>query len=37
MEVLTGDEIELSAVEDRIVENFSNVFSYPSFPAFSVA
>jgi lipoate-protein ligase B len=36
MEVLTGDEIELSAVEDRIVENFSHVFSYPSFPAFSV-
>ena len=37
MEVLTGDEIELSAVEDRIVENFSNVFSYQSFPALSVA
>ena len=29
MEVLLGDEIELSAVEDRITENFSNVFSYP--------
>src|SRR4029079_11046288 len=37
MEVLTGDEIELSAVEDRIVENFLNVFSYQSFPALSVA
>jgi lipoate-protein ligase B len=37
MEVLLGDEIELSAVEDRISENFSNVFSYPSFPCLSVA
>jgi len=37
MEVLLGDEIELSTVEDRITENFSNVFSYPSFPCLSVA
>ncbi len=37
MEVLLGDEIELSAVEDRITENFSNVFSYQSFPCLSVA
>jgi len=37
MEVLTGDEIELSAVEDHIVANFSDVFSYQSFPALSVA
>ena len=37
MEVLLGDEIELSAVEDRITENFSNVFSYSSFPCLSVA
>ena len=27
MEVLLGDEIDLSAVEDRIATNFSNVFS----------
>ena len=37
MEVLLGDEIELSAVEDRITENFSNVFSYPFLPCISVA
>src|SRR5215217_4557845 len=37
MEVLLGDEIELSAIEDRISENFSNVFSYPSFPCLSLA
>jgi lipoyl(octanoyl) transferase len=37
MEVLLGDEIELSAVEDRITENFANVFSYPSLPCLSVA
>ena len=27
MEVLLGDEVDLSAVEDRIATNFSNVFS----------
>ena len=37
MEVLLGDEIELSTVEDRITENFAHVFSYPSFPCLSVA
>ena len=37
MEVLLGDEIELSSVEDRITENFFNVFSYPSLPCLSVA
>ena len=37
MEVLLGDEIELSTVEDRIIENFSHIFSYPSFPCLSVA
>jgi lipoate-protein ligase B len=28
MEVLLGRETELSSVEDRIIENFTNVFSY---------
>ena len=37
MEVLLGDEIALSTVEYRIAENFSNVFSYPSFPCLPVA
>ena len=37
MEVLLGEEIELSTVEDRIAEHFTNVFSYPSFPCLSVA
>ena len=30
MEELLGNEIELSAVEDRLVDHFSEVFSYPS-------
>jgi lipoate-protein ligase B len=44
MEVLLGDEIDLSAVEDRIVAHFADVFetttqeiSNPSFPCLSVA
>ena len=44
MEVLLGDEIDLSTVEDRIIQNFSNVFETlvqealnPSFPCLSVA
>ncbi len=37
MEVLLGDEIELSSVEDRITENFSNVFSYLRHPRLSAA
>ena len=36
MEVLLGREIELSAVEDRIVAHFAEVFSYSHQPAFSV-
>ena len=43
MEVLLGDEIDLSAVEDRIVAHFADVFetttqeiSNPSFPCLSV-
>ena len=37
MEILLGREIELSAVEDRIVVHFAEVFSYPYHPALSVA
>jgi lipoyl(octanoyl) transferase len=34
MELLLGREIELSAVEDRIVDHFTDVFSYPRSFAF---
>ena len=37
MEVLLGCEIDLSAVEDRIVAHFADVFSYLSHPAISYA
>jgi lipoate-protein ligase B len=37
MEVLLGRETELSAVEDRIMGHFADVFSYLSFPCLSVA
>ena len=37
MEVLLGRETDLSVVEDRIVDHFANVFSYPSVPCLSVA
>ncbi len=37
MVVLLGHETDLSVVEERIIEHFSNVFSYPYFPALSVA
>lgn len=37
MEHLLGREIELSAVEDRIVVHFEDVFSYPRIPRLSVA
>jgi len=37
MEVLLGDELELSSVEDHIVEHFNNVFSYPRHPRLSAA
>ena len=37
MEELLGRETDLSAVEDRIVAHFANVFSYPSYPCLSVA
>jgi lipoate-protein ligase B len=37
MDVLLGREIELSVVEDRIVDHFAEVFRYPSFPRLSVA
>ena len=37
MDHLLGREIELSAVEDRIVDHFSDVFSYPRYPSLSVA
>ena len=33
MEELLGHEVELSAVEDRIIIHFSEVFSYPSLSA----
>ncbi|HEU5459508.1 MAG TPA: lipoyl(octanoyl) transferase LipB [Pyrinomonadaceae bacterium] len=36
MEHLLGREIELSAVEDRIVDHFSDVFAYPRYPSLSV-
>jgi lipoate-protein ligase B len=37
MEVLLGRETELSAVEDRIVDHFADVFSYSCNPCLSVA
>ena len=37
MEVLLGRETELSAVEDRIVGHFADVFSYLNSPCLSVA
>jgi lipoate-protein ligase B len=37
METLLGREIELSAVEDRIVVHFAEVFDYQSYPALSYA
>ncbi len=37
MEVLLGDEIDLSTVEDRIAEHFTNVFSYPRHLPLSAA
>ena len=37
MEELLGSEIELSAVEDRLVVHFAEVFSYSYHPALSVA
>jgi len=37
MEVLLGRETELSAVEDRIVDHFAEVFSYSYSPCLSVA
>jgi len=37
MEELLGNEIDLSAVEDRLIINFSEVFSYPCHPCLSVA
>jgi len=37
MEVLLGRETELSAVEDRIVAHFADVFSYPCYPCLSMA
>jgi len=37
MEVLLGRETELSAVEDRIVAHFADVFSYSCYPCLSVA
>ena len=36
MEVLLGRETELSAVEDRIVVHFAEVFSYQYYPCLSV-
>jgi lipoyl(octanoyl) transferase len=37
MEELLGAETELNTIEDRIISNFADVFSYSSNPAFSVA
>ena len=37
MEELLGSETDLSAVEDRLVVNFAEVFSYQCHPDFSVA
>jgi lipoate-protein ligase B len=37
MEVLLGREAEMSVVEDRIVANFAEVFSYQYHPCLSVA
>jgi lipoate-protein ligase B len=37
MEELLGREVELSAVEARIVPHFADVFAYPIYPALSVA
>lgn len=37
MEVLLGRETDLNAVEDRIIDHFSNVFSYLRHPRLSAA
>lgn len=37
MEELLGHETELRVVEEHLIANFSQVFSYPCYPAFSVA
>jgi lipoate-protein ligase B len=37
MEELLGRETDLSLVEDRLVINFAEVFSYPYIPCLSVA
>ncbi|HEX7772189.1 MAG TPA: lipoyl(octanoyl) transferase LipB [Pyrinomonadaceae bacterium] len=37
MEELLGSETDLRAVEDRLVANFADVFSYPCHPCLSVA
>jgi len=37
MEELLGVETDLTVVEDRIVSNFADVFSYPCYPCLSVA
>lgn len=37
MEHMLGRELKLSEVEDRIVDHFAEVFSYPNIPRFSVA
>jgi lipoate-protein ligase B len=37
MEELLGREVDLPAVEERIISNFMNVFSYPCHPCLSVA
>ena len=37
MEELLGTETDLSVVEDRIISNFSDVFSYQCHPCLSVA
>lgn len=37
MEELLGSETDLSTVEERIISNFADVFSYSYHPAFSVA
>jgi lipoate-protein ligase B len=36
MDVLLGREIELCAVEDRLVVHFAEVFAYPCLPALSI-
>ena len=37
MEELLGSETDLSVVEDHIISNFADVFSYPYHPCLSVA